>query len=213
MNRFLTGLMFSLLAVSLSGPVMAEDAPMRSGRQVLEPELERRDVAVPTIQAEDYELGLNLGILSIEDFDSNPVASLELNYHITEDYFFQATLAGSSVSDTAFRQLGAPVFPEEHADLLYYSFSLGVNLFPGEIFIGDKRAFASHVYLLAGAGNTSFAEEDYFTFTFGGGLRLLPQDWYAIHFRMLDHIFQSDLLGELKSTHNFEASLGVSYFF
>jgi hypothetical protein len=42
---------------------------------------------------------------------------------------------------------------------------------------------------------------------------VLPTDWLAIHVRMQDRVFDSDLLGESKLTNNLEANIGLTVFF
>ena len=83
----------------------------------------------------------------------------------------------------------------------------------GEAFIGEGHAFNSALYLIAGVGNTEFADDSHFTVNVGAGYRFLVNDWVALHVDFRDHIFDSDLLGTDKTTHNLEATAGVSLFF
>ncbi len=184
-----------------------------SAEQVIEPELDRRDIKIPRIDTENFELGVYFGTLSVEDFGSNSVKGVRFDYHITEDFFLEVAYAGSTVSDSAFRRLGLPIFPEEDEDLTYYNISFGYNAFPGEIFLGKKRAWSSAVYLIGGIGNTEFIGEDLTTFNLGIGFRLLPTDWLALRVDFKDYIWDSDLLGDNKTAHNFELTFGLGIFF
>ena len=76
-----------------------------------------------------------------------------------------------------------------------------------------RRAFGSALYMIAGAGNTQFAGDDHFTVNIGGGARLLITDWLAAHIDVRDQMFDSDLLGESKTTHNIGLHIGFSGFF
>jgi outer membrane beta-barrel protein len=105
------------------------------------------------------------------------------------------------------------VLPTREEELTYYAVSVGFNFFPGEVFLGKNRAMTSAVYVLAGAGNTSFVNEDRFSINFGIGVRMLPADWLALHVTVRDYIFESDILGTNKQTHNFELTLGMSVYF
>lgn len=181
--------------------------------QVIEPDLDRRDIKIPRIDTENFEVGFFTGTLSVEDFGSESVTGARVAYHITEDFFVEVEVAESTVSDSSFRDLGAPLFPSEDEDLEYYSVSIGYNVFPGEVFIGKKRAMTSAVFLLAGVGNTDFIDEDLSTINFGIGFRILPTDWLAFRVDMRDYVWDSDLVGRNERTHNFELSLGLSVFF
>jgi outer membrane beta-barrel protein len=185
---------------------------------VIEPQLDRREIVVPKIDTEDFEIGVVGGILSVEDFGANSLLGARLAYHVTEDWFVELGIGVSTISDTSFRNLGAPLFPNEEEDLTYYDLSVGLNIFPGELFITEKRALSAAVYLIGGVGSTDFLNdaaqrENKFTFNFGLGVRLLPTDWFALHVTMRDHIWESDLLGESKITHNFELSTSLTAFF
>src|SRR5579862_850638 len=58
---------------------------------VVEPQVERRSIKVPHVRARNLELGGYYGELSLQDFGAQPVAGARLDYHITEDFFFEAT--------------------------------------------------------------------------------------------------------------------------
>ena len=67
--------------------------------------------------------------------------------------------------------------------------------------------------MIGGVGKTTFAGDDRFTVNFGMGMRLMPLDWLAVHADIRDHVFDIDLLGQEKTSHNLEAHLGVTFFF
>jgi outer membrane beta-barrel protein len=207
-------LFLGLLVGAPSAFSQTQEEPDAQGQeQVIQPDLERRDIKIPRIDTENFEVGFFSGILSVEDFGSESVSGARFAYHITEDFFVEVEVAESTVSDSSFRDLGAPLFPNEDEDLEYYSVSIGYNVFPGEIFIGKKRAMTSAVYLLAGVGNTDFIDEDLTTINFGIGFRILPTDWLAFHVDMRDYVWDSDLVGRNERTNNFELSLGFTAFF
>jgi len=47
----------------------------------------------------------------------------------------------------------------------------------------------------------------------GAGYQLTLNDWLALRLDVKDHIFQVDLLGYQKTTHNLETALGVTFYF
>ena len=182
---------------------------------VIEPELERREIEIAAIDTEDFELGLYAGLLSIEDFGVNSVVGARFAYHITEKYFVELAAGASEGEETSFERLSgaAQLLTDDERSLSYYNLSLGYNLFPGEVYLGSDRAFNSTLYLIGGVGKTNFAGDDRFTLSLGMGVRLLPTDWLAIHADIRDNIYDIDLLGQEKTTHNLEAHLGVTFFF
>lgn len=190
-----------------------ESAELVDPGAVIDPELERRDVRVPRIDTEDFEVGVEVGSLNVEDFGSSGFTAVRLAYHVSEDFFVEGSYGQSTVSDRAFRQVGLPIFPNEEEDLSHYGFTAGYNFLPGEVFIGEGRAFTSMMYLQAGVGNTDFINEDRLTYQVGFGLKVLPADWLALRLDARDYIFESDLLGENKRTHNFAISFSLSAFF
>ena len=184
-------------------------------RPVIEPQAERRDSKRARIDTEDFEIGAYFVGLSIEDFESNTVYGARLAYHLTEDFFIEGTVGRSKAGRTSYETLSgaAELLDDDARDYTYYALSLGWNALPGEVFIGENRAFNSAFYLVLGIGSTTFADDDRFTVSGGFGYRILPTDWLAVHFDVRDHVFDIDLLGEKKIVNNLEAHLGLSIFF
>jgi outer membrane beta-barrel protein len=188
-----------------------QEAPPR----VVEPEVERRKIKVPKIDSENVEIGAYFGALSVEDFGTNPVYGATAAYHVTEDFFFQAELGRSTAGRTSFETLGGNVqlLTGDERRFTYYNLSLGYNFLPGEVFLGRGLAMTSAFYLLGGIGSVDFAGDQKFAVTFGGGYRVLPTDWLAVHVTVVDRAFDSDLLGTSKVTNNIEARIGATVFF
>lgn len=206
-------------AIAAFGPLpwmataLAQPPEAKETEQVIRPEIDRREIRIPKIDTEDYELGLYVGILSIEDFGARAVYGGRLAYHVTEDFFVEGLYGLSTITDETLCNNGLCLFPNRVEDLSYYAVSLGYNLFPGEIFFGKKTAMNATAYLLAGIGNTTYVDESHFTANVGVGIRILPKDWLAVHITMRDFLFESDFLGTVKTTNNFELTLGLSVYF
>ncbi len=195
-----------------------EEAPPPTAEapgQVVDPEVERREIREAAIDKEDFELGAFTGIMSIEDFQSDVVYGARLAYHLTEGFFVEGTVGQSEAGLTSFEILsgGARLIDDSERTLTYYNLNLGYNILPGEVFIGEGRAYNTNLYLIAGLGSTRFAGDDRFTVNFGFGYRLLLTDSVALHIDFRDHLFDIDLLGEEKTAHNLEGHLGVTVFF
>lgn len=193
-----------------SVPPSAEDPG-----QVIEPEVERREIREGDIDTENFEVGIFGGILSVEDFESNVSYGARLAYHVTEGFFVEGTVGQTDAGLTSFERLsgGAPLLSDSDRRFTYYNLNLGYNILPGEAFVGESRAFNSSLYVTAGLGSTRFADDDRFTVNFGAGYRFLLTDSLALHIDFRDHLFDIDLLGEEKTVHNLEGLLGLTVFF
>jgi len=183
--------------------------------QVVEPRVARRDVSVPAIDTENFEAGLFIGTVSIEDFGSSFLYGGRFAYHFTEDVFAEASIGSAKAGTTSYEDLSgsAQLLTNSQRQYSYYDLALGWNALPGEVYFGGKRAMPSAVYLTLAVGSTRFGGDDHFTVTPGAGLRLLVTDWLAAHLDARDQMFNSDLLGKDKLTQNLQLSLGLTAFF
>lgn len=201
-----------LMMIITATTVIAEEESSER-EQVIKPDIYRRDIVVPKIDTEDFEITAFYGVLDVEDFGSEPVYGIRAAYHVTEDFFIEATYGESEVSDDSFRRLGLPLFPQETQDVEYYALSIAYNILPGEVFLGRNAALSSAFYILAGVGNVEFINEDEFAYHFGAGIKILPTDWLSMRIDFRDYIYETDLLGENEFTHNLEASFNLGVFF
>ena len=207
---------FLLTACLLSTGIYITPAfAQESAVQVIEPDLDRRELTTDAIDTEDFEIGLYYGLISIEDFSSSDVYGIRAAYHISEDFFFEANYGASKGDLTSFEKLsgGSPLLSDADRDYTYYNVSIGWNILPGEIFIWDEYAFNSSLYLIGGIGNTEFAGDEWFTVNFGAGFRLLLTDSIAWHVDVRDHIFDRDTFGDDDTTQNIEWTGGITFFF
>ncbi len=205
----LTGFACSVLGT----PVLAaeEESPL----QVINPEVERREINPAAIDTEDFQVGAYAGLLSIQDFDSEIVWGVRAAWHLSEDFFLEASYGNSEGDLTSYEKLsgGAPLFEDADRDYSFYDLGIGWNMLPGEVFLFGGRALKSDLYVLAGAGSTDFLGDKWFTVNLGVGYRLLLNDWLAWQIDARDHIFDRDTFGDDDITHNVELSTGVTYFF
>ena len=200
-----------ILAMQLC--IAEENESEGASEEVIKPDVYRRDIIVPKIDTEDFEITAFYGVLDIEDFGAEPVYGVRFAYHITEDFFLEGTYAESEVSDSSFRDLGIPLFPNSTEDVEYYALSVGYNIFPGEVFLGRSIAMSSAFYIVGGVGNFEFIDEDEFAYHFGAGLKVLPTDWLSMRVDFRDYVYESDLLGDNEFKHNLEATFNIGIFF
>lgn len=207
----------ALVAVATAGCSrhLVADAAQDQAKPVVEPQVERRAIKTPKIKSSDFEIGAFAGVLSIEDFGANFVYGANLTYHITEDFFAQATYGLSSAGKTSYEVLngGVQLLSPSQRDYRYYNLEIGYDVLPGEVYLGRNHAYNSALYLVAGAGNTHFAGDDFFTVSAGVGYRLLLTRSIAVRVDLRDFIFEDAILGKNKTTNNLQFNLGASWFF
>ena len=178
-------------------------------------EPERREIKVEKIDSENFEVGGFAGIMNVEDFGTNTLYGLRAAYHVTEDLFVEAVYGETELGETSFERLSGNVqiLADADRDMSYYNLSVGLNVLPGEAFVGRGLAFKGGLYVIGGAGSTDFAGDEHFTVNFGVGYRLAATDWLALRIDVRDHMFETDLLGSEELTHNVEFSGGLTIFF
>ncbi len=185
-------------------------------QQLYDPQISRKEIKEADIDTENFELGAFVGVMSIEDFGTNPIFGARLAYHVTELLFMEISAGQTTTDDeiVAEQFLGqAQILPSSDRDLFYYQFSAGFNVLPGEVFWRNNRAWNIAVYLQGGVGITEFAEDEYYTIHVGGGIRWLLTDWLALHSTLMDHIFDNDLFATEKTIHNLSWHTGLTFFF
>jgi outer membrane beta-barrel protein len=203
----------TLIATLISASAFAQST-QPANEQVVVPQVERREMKLPKFPSKDIEVGIIGGVYSTENFGASAVYGLRLGYHITEDFFVQANLAQTKVSDETYRVGRAGgIFAQPEEKLTYYNVTAGWNVLPGEVFFGGNRAKATSLYLLGGIGSTKLAERRSSTLNFGLGMRLLLADRAGFHVELRDHIFSIDLLGPRQTTHNIELTTGFAWYF
>lgn len=213
---FLTALAAVAGCATTQATVPAAEQPADAGPPaVVTPQVERRQVRVADIDAQDWEVGWTAGALSVEDFEVSAVYGARFAYHISEDFFAEGIFGSSDAGISSYERHSGNglLLSEADRQFLYYGLGFGWNVLPGEIFFRGKRAYNSAIYLTAGAGSTKFAGDNRFTVTLGAGVRVLLDDTLAAHVDVRDHILDVDVFGQDKQTHNLEATLSLTAFF
>ena len=211
---------FSLIGTCTWCAAQTTTPQQPSNEQVIQPQVDRREVKLPKYPSKDFEIGAYVGTYAMQNFGSSLVTGVRLGYHISEDFFVHAVYAQTKVSDESFRQiLPGGIFAQPEETLKYYNLSAGYNVLPGEVFWGRNTAFASSLYLIAGIGNTNFIASDKVnhrnrqTINYGAGIRVLFHDRFSVQMDMRQHLFELDLLGKNEKTKNLEWTGGLSFYF
>ncbi|MFT4766113.1 MAG: outer membrane beta-barrel protein [Oleispira sp.] len=215
-QQFLLIAFLSTSLITITTPAWAEDGDVDINPIiVVEPDNTQREAYEAQIDSEFFELGAYAGILAIEDFGSSSVLGIKASFHATEDFFLQANYgqaeAGLSTAEYVYGDSETSIITDR--DYRYYNLLVGYNLFPGETFVTQDLTFNSAFYLVAGAGNTDFADDNHFTITVGSGYRIILKDWLTINVDFRDHSFEAEIGPKTKRTHNLEFSTGLTAFF
>jgi outer membrane beta-barrel protein len=214
-NRFRGFLLGLVLACSnLAVTEVAAQSDEDVDGNLIEPQIERVDFDESLIDSYDIELAVYAGFLAVENFDTNPVVGLKLGYHVSEDFFVQASFGRSDVGDTSFEKLtgGAPLLSSSEREVEYYLVSLGFNLFPGEAFFTDSTTFNTVFYVSGGIGSTRFAGDDRYTIGVAAGHRTIFADGFSLDIEMRDLIFDMDIFGVEETTNNLEFTISLNVF-
>ncbi|MDP5030589.1 MAG: outer membrane beta-barrel domain-containing protein [Paraglaciecola sp.] len=196
------------LVVLCACPALAQES------SVIEPQPERREINEANIDTENFEFGLVAGVISIEDFSTSAIVGARFAFHINEDFFVEAAYEQATAGQTSFELLsgGAPLLTEDERNYRYYNLGLGYNL-NGETFVTDSLVINSAAYFIIGAGSTEFGGDERFTVSLGAGYRVLLTDYFSLRVELKDHLFNSELIGDEKTTHNIQYGLGATFFF
>jgi outer membrane beta-barrel protein len=203
-----------VLALFFSLTVYAEN------ERLIEPDVVPQKVDEALIDTENFEAGLFLGTLSIEDFETSALYGVRLAYHLSELFFLEGNIGFADGGETSFERLAGNtrLLTDSEREYRFYNVAFGYNILPGEAFMQSwfsdtTYAFNTNLYLLAGAGATDFAGDTRFTATFGAGYQILMTDALAMNLVFREHLYNIDVLGAEKTSINTELSLGISLFF
>jgi outer membrane beta-barrel protein len=173
------------------------------------------DASRSSVRSEFLEMGINAGWVNIEDFGNEFAIGAGLTFRATEDFFLQINYMQTDEVELSTAETEGPTvfIASEERDFKHYDLLLGVNIFQGEFFVSDNKANLSALYGLVGVGETEFGGENRFTYTLGLGYQIAFQRRYIVRFDIRDYIYDSSLIAEDASTHNFHMSAGISYLF
>lgn len=213
---FLIGLVSGFTAGAAAEDAVNDGSVVINPIKILEPDVQQRKASQAKIDNEVFEGGFFGGMISIEDFGTHPLYGVKASFHATEDFFLQANYGHSKAGRTSYETINGSdikILSDKDREYSYYDLLVGYNLFPGETFVSSRLTFNSAFYLVGGVGNTTFAGDEQFTFVIGTGYRIILSDWLTVNLDYRDHIFETELLGEKKNTHNIEFTGGLTVFF
>ncbi|HKJ53278.1 MAG TPA: outer membrane beta-barrel domain-containing protein [Gammaproteobacteria bacterium] len=212
-RSFFLALVFVLPALPLEAAVAQSNEDDATG--LIEPQIERTEFDEALIDSSDFEIAAYTGYLAVDNFNTDFVTGIKLGYHVSEDFFVQASYGRGEVGETSYERLsgGAPLLSKKEREVEYYLIVLGFNLFPGEAFVTDSTTFNTVFYISGGVGTTTFAGDDRFTIAYAVGHRTLFADGFSLDIEMRDLIFEQDIFGTEEATNNLEFTVSLNLYF
>jgi outer membrane beta-barrel protein len=179
--------------------------------KIIEPDKTVTSIQAAAIDTEKFELGPYVGLLSVEDFNSNFVSGIAFTYHINKKFITQINYGLSTVKKAAFEEVAAGNFlAKKDYDFEYVNLLGGYDLLDGRSFLGKNHKFNSAIYLLVGAAEVSFAGEKNTGLVAGVSYRAVITDWITINLDLRDTRVSRNFLNDEKTTKNTEKLLGLN---
>ena len=207
-KRPLQWLQQSVLALFCLGAVYSVQA-----FDIVKPDEERELIENADIHSLSMNVGLYLGLINYENFNSDYLLGFYVSYPFDEDIFVDVEFGISAISDAEFRNIGLPLFNKKKTDVSFYSVLIGYNLLPGEVYWSQQKTMISRLYLLAGVGNTNINSDNSITLHLGAGFKLELDDDHSLRLEARDRIIDTDILGTDQLTNNIEFHFAYAWNF
>lgn len=190
---------------------LAQSSP---GIKVIDPDKKVPTANAAAMDTEHFEVGFYTGLLSVEDFNTNPVFGAALRYYVNEKFFIEGNV-GSSSTQRASAEKTANEYNIYGRDYTYFGMLGGYQVLKGRSFWGKKRKYNTGFYLLGGLEQVDFAEDSNVGTVIGISYKTILTDWLTINVDFKDHIVNRELvtLESEKTTHNLEVSFGINTIF
>jgi outer membrane beta-barrel protein len=187
-----------------SRPLPGEEAATQS----VDPNIKRPEVQVKRIKAQDYELGGYAEGIVLDRNHSVGLYGVRAAYHKTDKLFVEGNIAFSSkIGFEDIRQI-AGASDDAGLDYSTYEFSVGYDLIPGDLYITQSYTLPFSFYAIGGVGYVDYEGDGNLAYSYGGGLRVTPTDYFAIRFEVRNQAWS-----DKKTNDNATFSVGVSGFF
>ncbi len=202
----------TFLAFTCSTGVFAQSG---RGINVIEPETPKERATTAALDTEHFEVGMHVGLLSVQDFNTNPVYGLSLRYYFNEKVFIEGSTGTSETKQNNIEAIDQQNFIPDR-DFTYTSVGAGYRILQGRAFWGKKRKYNAGLYLQAGVETVDFAENKETGLVFTLSHKTVLTDWLTINLDFKDHIFSrtiEQVSDDSELTHNTEISVGLSTIF
>ncbi len=196
-----------------STTVLAENA--KPGIRVIDPDKKTASANPAALDTEHFEIGFNLGLLSVSDFNTNPMKRISLKYYFSEQLFLESAYGVSETERSGVEESDGLNFVADR-DFKFLSVSGGYQVLKGRAFWGKRRKYNSSLYLIGGLEKVDFAGDTETGLVLGVSYKTTLTDWFSINLDFKDHIVNrniENIVDSDKLTHNTEISIGLNTFF
>ncbi|GLS25522.1 outer membrane beta-barrel domain-containing protein [Marinibactrum halimedae] len=181
---------------------------------IIEPSKKVDTVKYAALDDEQFEFGISVGSLSIEDFGNSAVTTFKFAYHVTPKWMTQFEYGRSEVGVASFEEVVNNRFlSDEDRRFTYTNLTLGYRALYGRSFFGGKNRFNSNIYLNAGVENIDFAGQSNTGLVIGTTYKTVLTDWLTLNLDLKNHIFEREFLNDEKLTQNIEFGVGAMIMF
>lgn len=208
---------FKPLSAACLTLICAANAFGQGGRgiNVIEPEAPTERATTAALDTEHFEVGVYTGLLSVQDFNSNPVYGLSLRYYFNEKVFIEGSTGTSETKQNNIEANEARTFNPDR-DFTYTSIGAGYRVLKGRAFWGKKRKYNTGLFVQAGIENVDFAETSETGLVLTVSHKTVLTDWLAVNLDFKDHVFNRTIeqfSDDSELTHNIEIAIGLSTIF
>lgn len=185
-------------------------AQAQTGIKVIEPDKKVPLATAAAIDDEHFEVGVFMGLLSVEEFNTNASLGLAIRYYWDAGLFFELS-HGTSSTKRAHWEDSLNFTPAR--DFNYTSLAAGYRVLEGRSFVGKRNKYNSGLYLVGGADRVDFAEDNSTGLLLGLSYKTVLTDWLTVNVDFKNHIVERSFLGDEKLTYNNELVLGINTIF
>lgn len=200
----------ALLTLTISASAQEDEA--KTPVKIIEPNKSAPQLHAAAIDTEKFELGVYTGLISIEDFNTNVVTGIAFNYHFSNRFIAQASYGKTEVDQAAFEKVANGKFLSDY-DFTYVDLVLGYKLLDGRSFFGKRHKYNSALYLLGGAADVSFANNNETGLVLGTSYRSVITDWLTMNIDIRNTTIDMELNGVSRKTNNTELNVGLNALF
>ncbi len=195
------------LTSTLAMPTLSE------GITIIDPNKQNKSASPAARDTEHFEVGAYTGMLSVENFNTNPSYGVSLKYYFNEKVYIEGNI-GSSQTKQSNGEQGDTLNPDR--DFSYITASGAYQIFKGRAFWGKKRKYNAGLYVVGGLEQVDFAEDTETGVVIGLSYKALLTDSMSFNVDFRDHIVNQELErvnGPTSLSHNIELTAGLSFFF